>query len=52
MDNQLLLDPASRRRWLLTKALEIAPFGDALGLAQAAEDFIFWAGARTADRTS
>jgi hypothetical protein len=47
-----MLDLASRRRWLLTKALEIAPFGEALALAQAAEDFISWTGARTGDRAS
>jgi hypothetical protein len=40
MDVQLMLDPAGRRRWLLTKALEIAPLGEALVMAQAAEDFI------------
>jgi hypothetical protein len=36
----LMLDPADRRRWLLTKALENASLQEALALAQAAEDFI------------
>jgi hypothetical protein len=52
MDDQLMLDPASRRRWLLTQALEIAPLGEALTLAQAAEDFISGTAASTGDRTS
>ena len=52
MDDELMLNPASRRRWLLTKALEIAPLGQALALAQAAEDFISGTAARTDDRTS
>lgn len=52
MDDQLMLDPASRRRWLLTQALEIAPLGEALVLAQAAEDFISGTAASTGDRTS
>lgn len=52
MDNQLLLDPASRRRWLLTQALEIAPLGEALALAQAAEDFISGKAASTGDPIS
>jgi hypothetical protein len=47
-----MLDPASRRRWLLTKALEAAPLGEALALAQAAEEFISGTAARTADRAS
>jgi hypothetical protein len=52
MDDELMLNPASRRRWLLTKALEIAPLGQALALAQAAEDFISGTAARTDDGTS
>jgi hypothetical protein len=36
----LMLAPADRRRWLLTKALESASLTEALSLAQAAEDFI------------
>jgi hypothetical protein len=52
MDDQLLRDPASRRRWLLTQALEIAPLGEALALAQAAEDFISGTAASIGDRTS
>jgi hypothetical protein len=52
MNVQLMLDPASRRHWLLTKALEIAPLGEALVLAQAAEDFISGAPAGTDDRPS
>jgi hypothetical protein len=36
----LMLEPADRRRWLLTKALETASLTEALALAQAAEDFI------------
>jgi hypothetical protein len=52
MDNQLMLDPGSRRRWLLIQALEIAPLGDALALAQAVEDFISRTAASTGDRTS
>jgi hypothetical protein len=35
-----MLDPARRRRWLLTKALEIAPLTKALALAREAEDFL------------
>jgi hypothetical protein len=35
-----MLDPAHRRRWLLTKALEIAPLTKALALAREAEDFL------------
>jgi hypothetical protein len=45
-------DPASRRHWLLTKALEIAPLGEALALAQAAEDFLSGTAAQTGDRAS
>ena len=52
MDDQLMLDPAYRRRWLLTKAMEIAPLGEALALAQAAEDFISGTAARTGDRAA
>jgi hypothetical protein len=52
MVDPLALNPADRRRWLLTKALEIAPLGEALALAQAAEDFISGIAARTGDRTS
>lgn len=33
-------DPARRRYWLLTKALEAAPLGEALALAKAAEAFL------------
>jgi hypothetical protein len=51
LNHELMLDPARRRRWLLTKALEIAPLGEALALAQAAEDFISGTAARTGDRT-
>jgi hypothetical protein len=40
MDEQLMLDPAARRRWLLAKALEIAPLSQALALAQEAESFL------------
>lgn len=40
LDHQLMLDPARRRRWLLTKALEIAPLTQALALAREAEDFL------------
>jgi hypothetical protein len=49
LDDELMLDPMGRRRWLLTKALEIAPLGEALALAQAAEDFISGTAARTGD---
>jgi hypothetical protein len=52
MNVQLMLDPASRRHWLLTKAMEVAPLGEALALAQAAEDFISGTAAQTGDRTS
>jgi hypothetical protein len=52
MDDQLMRDPAVRRRWLLTKALEIAPLGEALALAQAAEDFMSGTAAPIADRTA
>src|ERR1700743_3038769 len=52
MDDELMLNPASRRHWLLTKALEIATLRDALALAQAVEDFISGTAARTGDRTS
>jgi hypothetical protein len=52
MDDPLTLNPADRRRWLLTKALEIAPLGEALALAQAADDFLSGAAVRTGDRTS
>ena len=33
-------DPARRRYWLLAKALEAAPLGEALALAKAAEAFL------------
>jgi hypothetical protein len=49
LDDELMLDPMGRCRWLLTKALEIAPLGEALALAQAAEDFISGTAARTGD---
>jgi hypothetical protein len=52
MDDQLMLDPVGRRRWLLAKALEIAPLGEALALAQAAEDFISGTAAPTGDHAS
>jgi hypothetical protein len=52
LDDELVLDPASRRRWLLTKALETAPLGEALALAQAAEDFLSGTAARTTDHAS
>jgi hypothetical protein len=52
MDDQLMLDPASRRRWLLAQAQEIAPLGEALALAQAAEEFISGTAASIGDRTS
>jgi hypothetical protein len=45
-------DPAARRHWLLTKALEIAPLGEALALAQAAEEFLSGTAARDANYTS
>jgi hypothetical protein len=51
MVDPLTLDPADRRCWLLTKALEIAPLGEALALAQAAEDFVSGAAVRTRDCT-
>jgi hypothetical protein len=51
MDGELMLDPAARRHWLLTKAMEAAPLGEALALAQAAEDFISGTAAQTGDRT-
>jgi hypothetical protein len=54
MDDQstldaLTLDPAGRRRWLLTKALETASLTEALALAQAAEDFISGTASGTMD---
>jgi len=33
-------DPARRRCWLLAKALEASPLGEALALAKAAEAFL------------
>jgi hypothetical protein len=45
-----LLEPADRRRWLLTKALEIASLAEALSLAQAAEDFLSGKASGTIDR--
>jgi hypothetical protein len=33
-------DPARRRCWLLVKALEHAPLGEALALAKGAEEFL------------
>jgi hypothetical protein len=50
LDDEFMRDPASRRRWLLTKALETAPLGEALALAQAAEDFISGMVAQAGDR--
>jgi hypothetical protein len=55
MDDQSMLDlsmmdPASRRHWLLTKALENASLGKALSLAQAAENFLAGKAQATADR--
>jgi hypothetical protein len=50
LDDELVLDPAGRRRWLLTKALETAPLGEALALAQGAEDFISGMLAQAGDR--
>lgn len=52
MDDQLMLDPVKRRRWLLLKALEIAPLREAFALAQAADDFISGTAAQIADRTA
>jgi hypothetical protein len=52
LDDELMLDPAGRRRWLLTKAMETAPLGEALALAQAAEDFLSGTARTTIDRTS
>jgi hypothetical protein len=52
LDDELMLDPASRRRWLLTKALETVPLGEALALAQAAEEFLSGTARTTIDRTS
>jgi hypothetical protein len=52
LNDELMLDPASRRRWLLTKAMEIAPLGEALALAQAAEEFLSGTARTTIDRTS
>jgi hypothetical protein len=43
MDSNLcefLDDPARRRVWLLTKALEGAPLAEALAMAKAAEAFL------------
>jgi hypothetical protein len=51
MLDALMLDPADRRRWLLTKALETASLTEALALAQAAEDFISGTVQETAHRT-
>jgi hypothetical protein len=45
-----MLDLAGRRGWLLTKALEHASLGEALSLAQAAEDFLAGKAQGTADR--
>lgn len=38
--HDVLGDPARRRCWLLAKALEAAPLGEALALAKAAEAFL------------
>jgi len=46
-----MLDPARRRRWLLTKALEIAPLTEALALARKAEDFLSGLSGGDANRT-
>lgn len=46
-----MLDPARRRRWLLTKALEIAPLTGALALAREAEDFLSGLSAGDTNRT-
>lgn len=51
LDDQLMLDPARRRRWLLTKALEIAPLTGALALAREAEDFLSGLSADDTNRT-
>jgi hypothetical protein len=45
-----LLEPADRRRWLLSKALETVPLAEALSLAQAAEDFLSGRAAGSIDR--
>jgi|HubBroStandDraft_6_1064221.scaffolds.fasta_scaffold2296441_1 hypothetical protein len=45
-----MMDPRSRRFWLFTKALENAPFAEALALAQAAEHFLSDKSQETADR--
>jgi hypothetical protein len=45
-----LLEPADRRRWLLTKALETASLAEALSLAQSAEDFLSGRASGTMDR--
>jgi hypothetical protein len=37
---EFLDDPARRRVWLLTKALEGAPLAEALAMAKAAEAFL------------
>jgi hypothetical protein len=50
MLDALMLEPADRRRWLLTKALETASLTEALALAQAAEDFISGTVQETAHR--
>jgi hypothetical protein len=50
LDNQLPPDPASRRRWLLLKALETAPLKEALAMAQGAESFVSGVAAGNAKR--
>jgi hypothetical protein len=45
-----LLEPADRRRWLLSKALETVSLAEALSLAQAAEDFLSARVSGTMDR--
>jgi len=45
-----VMDPRSRRFLLFTKALENAPFAEALALAQAAEHFLSDKSQETADR--
>jgi hypothetical protein len=47
-----LLEPADRRRWLLSKALETVSLAEALSLAQAAEDFLSGRASGTTDRPS
>jgi hypothetical protein len=46
-----MLDPARRRRWLLTKALESAPLTKALALAREAEDFLSGTAGSDTERT-